>query len=223
MSFTLPPPNSLTFNLPMQGAPASSLLSMGFPHPSLRQISALPSIYSLLPPSHLPLPPPPHMLSPPPSRSSHNGIHTAVSNQGRSLEIPPVTSLMHQIQHLGSADSKSPSTSKAAPTQVNPCVMLEIPVDIQSASRVADKKRAGNAAASTRFRIRRKERDDNRAKYIKYLEEKVAFYHAKLEYLHDIVSKSDLSELRCNRPLSPLWAEQSAAETDSKQSCNFAT
>lgn len=73
--------------------------------------------------------------------------------------------------------------------------LIQIPVDVQAASKMADKKRKRNAGASARFRQRRKEKEQKSSQTIAELESRVRqlcqemeYYRAERNYFRGIVS-----------------------------------
>jgi hypothetical protein len=89
---------------------------------------------------------------------------------------------------------------------------MQLPVEVQAASRMADEKRKRNAGASARFRARRKEKEREAASKISNLEYELAsaqedsrHYRTERDYLADIILKyvpQYESHLK-NRPPSP--------------------
>jgi hypothetical protein len=88
---------------------------------------------------------------------------------------------------------------------------VQIPVDVQAASKVADEKRRRNAGASARFRARRKEKEREASMSISRLEQQLRnaledaeFYRGEREYFRAIVfSQSRPETLSVTRPQSP--------------------
>lgn len=88
---------------------------------------------------------------------------------------------------------------------------VQLPVDVQAASRVADEKRRRNAGASARFRQRRKEKEKEASTAISRLEqqlkdlgEDVDFYKRERDYFIGVVLQLDRhSERHFPRPRSP--------------------
>ncbi|KAH3911058.1 hypothetical protein HBH56_139990 [Parastagonospora nodorum] len=88
---------------------------------------------------------------------------------------------------------------------------VQIPVDVQAASKVADEKRRRNAGASARFRARRKEKEREASMSISRLEQQLRnaledaeFYHSERDYFKAIVfSQSRPETLSVTRPQSP--------------------
>ncbi|QIW97986.1 hypothetical protein AMS68_003504 [Peltaster fructicola] len=87
---------------------------------------------------------------------------------------------------------------------------VQVPVDVQAASRVADEKRRRNAGASARFRARRKEKEKESSSTIAKLEmqvkdltEDVDFYRRERGYLAGIVLQVPGGDRHFPRPQSP--------------------
>ncbi|KAL6716439.1 hypothetical protein ACLMJK_006006 [Lecanora helva] len=87
---------------------------------------------------------------------------------------------------------------------------IQVPVDVQAASKVADEKRKRNATASHRFRQRRKEKEretsQNIAKLesrIREMEEETDFYRGERDYFRNIASRVPGQAHLLSRPLSP--------------------
>ena len=87
---------------------------------------------------------------------------------------------------------------------------VQLPVDVQGASRVADEKRRRNAGASARFRQRRKEKEREASSAISVLEHKVkelsdgvGFYRRERDYLANVVLHMPGGERHFPRPRSP--------------------
>ena len=89
---------------------------------------------------------------------------------------------------------------------------MQLPVEVQAASRMADEKRKRNAGASARFRARRKEKEREAASKISNLELELTYaqedsrhYRAERDFLADIIARyvpQYESHLK-NRPPSP--------------------
>lgn len=87
---------------------------------------------------------------------------------------------------------------------------VQLPVEVQAASRVADEKRRRNAGASARFRARRKEKEKESSvtiakleMQVKNLSEDVDFYRRERGYLAGIVLQVPGGERHFPRPTSP--------------------
>lgn len=75
---------------------------------------------------------------------------------------------------------------------------IQVPVDVQAASKMADEKRRRNAGASARFRQRRKEKEREASTTISRLEDKVRdladekdYYRMERDYFRDLVYKHE--------------------------------
>ena len=87
---------------------------------------------------------------------------------------------------------------------------VQLPVDVQAASRVADEKRRRNAGASARFRQRRKEKEKEASTTISRLEQQVKeltedadFYKREREYLAGVLLQMPSGDRHFPRPPSP--------------------
>ena len=85
---------------------------------------------------------------------------------------------------------------------------IQVPVDVQAASRVADEKRKRNATASHRFRQRRKEKEHETATNIASLESRVReladereYYQRERDFLQDVIARNRIA--LPPRPASP--------------------
>ena len=74
---------------------------------------------------------------------------------------------------------------------------IQVPVDVQAASKVADEKRKRNATASHRFRQRRKEKEQETANSIATLESRVRemsdekeYYQRERDFLQDVIMRN---------------------------------
>jgi hypothetical protein len=87
---------------------------------------------------------------------------------------------------------------------------VQIPVDVQAASKVADEKRRRNAGASARFRARRKEKEREASMSISRLEQQLRnaiedtdYYRSERDYFKAIVFQQPSPERHYGRPPSP--------------------
>ena len=104
---------------------------------------------------------------------------------------------------------------------------VQIPVDVQAASKVADEKRKRNAGASARFRARRKEKEREASMSISRLEqqlrealEDVEYYRNERDYFKSIVFQQPGAERHYARPPSPRLRRLSAAPSNVPSSTN---
>jgi hypothetical protein len=95
---------------------------------------------------------------------------------------------------------------------------VQIPVDVQAASKVADEKRRRNAGASARFRARRKEKEREASMSISRLEQQLRnaledaeFYRNERDYFKGIVLQQPCAERHHVRPTSPRLRRPSLA------------
>lgn len=94
---------------------------------------------------------------------------------------------------------------------------VQLPVDVQAASRVADEKRRRNAGASARFRQRRKEKEREASTSIAKLEAQVKalaedadFYKRERDYLAGVVIQVPGGDRHFPRPQSPRHRRSSS-------------
>lgn len=87
---------------------------------------------------------------------------------------------------------------------------IQVPVDVQAASKVADEKRKRNATASHRFRQRRKERERETSQNISKLEQQIReieeekeFYRGERDYFRNLASRVPGQAHLMSRPISP--------------------
>ncbi|OQO08663.1 hypothetical protein B0A48_06533 [Cryoendolithus antarcticus] len=94
---------------------------------------------------------------------------------------------------------------------------VQLPVDVQAASRVADEKRRRNAGASARFRQRRKEKERESSTTISKLEQRLKaliddsdFYKRERDFLAGILMQVPGGERHFPRPQSPRHRRSSS-------------
>lgn len=87
---------------------------------------------------------------------------------------------------------------------------IQVPVDVQAASKVADEKRKRNATASHRFRQRRKEKERETSQNIAKLEKQIneiaeekEYYRHERDYFRGLVSRNPNQAHLAARPPSP--------------------
>lgn len=102
---------------------------------------------------------------------------------------------------------------------------VQIPVDVQAASKVADEKRKRNAGASARFRARRKEKEREASMSIARLEQQLRdamedrdFYRGERDYFQHIVYQQPGAERHYQRPSSPRLRRPSVAPSNAASS-----
>lgn len=105
---------------------------------------------------------------------------------------------------------------------------VQLPVDVQAASRVADEKRRRNAGASARFRQRRKEKEKEATTSIARLEQQVKelgedaeFYRRERDFLAGVLSHIPGGERHFPRPNSPRHRRQSAAQLPAHEGSGY--
>lgn len=187
------------------------------------------------PPSAAPTPPPPDRgmtmsreagpataPSPNPSYRPVQQLHqppggpSYLGSSGQYISLPPQTGRSLGPPSGGrSSPNFLPISSSGGsnyqiltmPTHKGP---VQIPVDVQAASKVADEKRKRNAGASARFRERRKMKEKEAAHTISRLEQQLRdatedaeFYRRERDNLAGLVYQSPGGERHFPRPQSP--------------------
>lgn len=104
---------------------------------------------------------------------------------------------------------------------------VQIPVDVQAASKVADEKRKRNAGASARFRARRKEKEREASQSISRLEQRVreaedraVFYRTERDFFRSIVYQQPGADRHYPRQPSPVLRRLSSAPSRGPSSLN---
>jgi hypothetical protein len=69
---------------------------------------------------------------------------------------------------------------------------IQVPVDVQAASKVADQKRKRNATASHKFRQRRQKQEQETADNISRLEAEVKYYQLELDFLQGVLQENHI-------------------------------
>ncbi|KAL8995180.1 MAG: hypothetical protein Q9169_005039 [Polycauliona sp. 2 TL-2023] len=114
-----------------------------------------------------------------------------------------------------SSAAQSPYQMMTLDTDQGP---IQVPVDVQAASKVADEKRKRNATASHRFRQRRKEKERETSQNIDKLESQIGqlaaekdFYRQERDYFRSLVSRNPGQAHLTARPPSPRHIRAGAA------------
>ncbi|KAF1933875.1 uncharacterized protein M421DRAFT_414925 [Didymella exigua CBS 183.55] len=104
---------------------------------------------------------------------------------------------------------------------------VQIPVDVQAASKVADEKRKRNAGASARFRARRKEKEREASTTISKLEQQVRdavdraeFYRSERDFFRAIIHQQPGAERHYQRPTSPVLRRLSSVPSHTASPMN---
>ncbi|PSN63270.1 hypothetical protein BS50DRAFT_500812 [Corynespora cassiicola Philippines] len=161
------------------------------------------------------------------------------SQQGSYMTMPNSASVSeshHQPLHMESERNMIPM---APSSQTSIQIMtiksqgghsVQIPVDVQAASKVADEKRKRNAGASARFRARRKEKEREASQSIARLEQQLRdaledaeYYRSERDYFKSIVYQQQPgAERHYARPPSPRLRRLSTAPSNGTPSTNGA-
>lgn len=151
-------------------------------------------------------------------KTSYVPQYVSVQNSPASSALPSLSTMSYSTEHMANRDRPmSIPISSAAGQNVYQMMTLQtsagavqVPVDVQAASRVADEKRRRNAGASARFRARRKEKEKESTSTISKLEmqvkdltEDVEFYRRERGYLMNIVMQVPGGDRHFPRPQSP--------------------
>ncbi|KAK4507336.1 hypothetical protein PRZ48_001071 [Zasmidium cellare] len=88
---------------------------------------------------------------------------------------------------------------------------VQLPVDVQAASRVADEKRRRNAGASARFRQRRKEKEKEASSTIGRLEQQVKDLSEDVDFYKRVVLQVPGGDRHFPRPQSPRHRRRSSS------------
>jgi hypothetical protein len=147
------------------------------------------------------------------------------------------SSSMHESRNLASSSEPERNMIAMAPTGQSSIQMMtiksqhghpvQIPVDVQAASKGADEKRKRNAGASARFRARRKEKEREASMCISRLEQQVRdaidsveFYRKERDYFRSIVYQQPGAERYHPRAASPQLMRLSAVPSQAASSVN---
>ncbi|KAL8730855.1 MAG: hypothetical protein Q9166_003782 [cf. Caloplaca sp. 2 TL-2023] len=137
---------------------------------------------------------------------------------------------MHSLPHgfPGSTNGPVSSPSAQSPYQIYTLDTeqgpIQVPVDVQAASKVADEKRKRNATASHRFRQRRKEKERETSHNIEKLENQIGqlaaekdFYRRERDFFRSLVSRNPGQAHLANRPTSPRHLQASSGQAGGKE------
>ena len=132
---------------------------------------------------------------------------------------------------LGSDSSYGPATSAAGQSTYQLMTLdtdqgpIQVPVDVQAASKMADEKRKRNAGASARFRQRRKEKEKESSQTIAKLESQIReigeerdYYRAERDYFRGLVYNSPTQKLVVPRLPSPRLRKPSITSSTGSRS-----
>ncbi|KAL8857932.1 MAG: hypothetical protein Q9178_005551 [Gyalolechia marmorata] len=121
--------------------------------------------------------------------------------------MPPLPHGLGTHGPVSSTTAQSPYQMMTLDTDQGP---IQVPVDVQAASKVADEKRKRNATASHRFRQRRKEKERETSQNIEKLESQIGqlaaekeFYRQERDYFRSLVSRNASQAHLTARPPSP--------------------
>lgn len=141
-----------------------------------------------------------------PSTPGHYQRHPSVQMYDTRLSAGPMESERNMIPMAPSGQSSIQLMTIKSQQGHN----VQIPVDVQAASKVADEKRRRNAGASARFRARRKEKEREASMSISRLEQQLRdaledaeFYRAERDHFKSIVFQQPRPDRHNARPTSP--------------------
>ncbi|KAJ4357266.1 uncharacterized protein N0V89_001841 [Didymosphaeria variabile] len=153
----------------------------------------------------------PHYVPPPghtPMQESHQIPMSMDTDRGR-ISMAPTGQSSIQIMTIKSQQGHH----------------VQIPVDVQAASKVADEKRKRNAGASARFRARRKEKEREASMSIARLEQQLRdaledreYYRNERDYFQNILLQQPGSDRLYQRPPSPRLRRPSVSLSNAASS-----
>lgn len=223
---TLPDPGTglhSTFAYPNPTAPQDRRTSVGsipLQVPAERRTSLGGTSQIHMPPSSSPTPSfsPFSQFSrtPPVPLPNNNGNQPAASGYFPPAYTPSLATTYSHGEN-DSKESYSPRTNSTGQNTYHPMMTLrteegpiQVPVDLQAASKVADEKRKRNATASHRFRQRRKEKEretsQNIAKlehHVRELTEEREFYRLERDFFRNLAKNTNGPIPIAPRPPSP--------------------
>ena len=158
-----------------------------------------------------------------PSRSSPGQAYSLIASQAPSSAFypPPYTTSGPPQISLGSDTSYGPVASSMGQSTYQLMTLdtdqgpIQVPVDVQAASKMADEKRKRNAGASARFRQRRKEKEREASQTIAKLEQRIRdiseeseFYRLERDYFRSLAYNTPGQAQLTQRPPSPRQRRQ---------------
>ncbi|KAK8173868.1 hypothetical protein IWX90DRAFT_413260 [Phyllosticta citrichinensis] len=206
---------------PLPTPPAVQRMGFNFPPPSAISTPPIPQSHSRRTSAGISQP-----QQPPSATASPGGMHpqggqgSPFGEIGRPSHVPfPSAPSSAQARSPSTQDSERSYGIPVASTGQSNYQLLtletnqghvQIPVDVQAASKVADEKRKRNAGASARFRARRKEKEKEASTTIARLEqqvrdanEDVEFNRRERDYLAQLLYQAPGGERHFPRPPSP--------------------
>ena len=170
--------------------------------------------------------------------SQSNSPSTTYSSYSRFSNTPPATTQPSSFFHQPFSDPKSASnvtrskgsySSLSSSAAQNPYQLMtldteqgpiQVPIDVQAASKVADEKRKRNATASHRFRQRRKEKERETSNNIAKLEHQIReiaeereFYRMERDFFRTVACNKS-GQAHIARPPSPRQVRLAQAAGD---------
>lgn len=159
-----------------------------------------------------------------PSRNSPGQPYSLIASSQAPLSgfyPPPYTGSGPPQISLGSDTSYGPVASSMGQSTYQLMTLdtdqgpIQVPVDVQAASKMADEKRKRNAGASARFRQRRKEKEREASQTIAKLEQRIRdiseeseFYRFERDYFRSVAYSPPGQAQLTQRPPSPRQRRQ---------------
>nr|POE72733.1 hypothetical protein CFP56_30672 [Quercus suber] len=141
------------------------------------------------------------------ANTSSVGTSPTGQDRARPAGIPIASSSSHNVYQMMTLETTAGT--------------VQLPVDVQAASRVADEKRRRNAGASARFRQRRKEKEREASTTISRLEQRVKdavedvdFYRRERDHLANALLQAPGGDRHFPRPQSPRRRRPSSNYVD---------
>lgn len=148
---------------------------------------------------------------------SYISLPSSTSGGQLHFNNPPLTLETERTYHGIPVASTGQSSYQILTVETQQGHAIQIPVDVQAASKVADEKRKRNAGASARFRARRKEKEKEASTTIAKLEqqlrdsaEDMEFYKRERDYFMQVVFQAPGGDRHFPRPSSPRHRRLSA-------------
>lgn len=163
-------------------------------------------------------------------------IASGYESHGPQTQYSHISHDTHQIRHPQEMERNMIPVAPSGQSSIQMMTIksqqghnVQIPVDVQAASKVADEKRKRNAGASARFRARRKEREREASISISRLEQQVRdameradHYRTERDFFRSIVNQQPGAERHYTRPQSPIMRHLSSAPSRATSSLNDA-
>lgn len=153
---------------------------------------------------------------------------SSAGGPGNDRASPPVGSERHNQMGVPVTSSSGQNVYQMMTLETSSGT-VQLPVDVQAASRVADEKRRRNAGASARFRQRRKEKEKEASTAISRLEQQLKdfsedadFYKRERDYFAGVVLQVPGGDRHFPRPRSPRHRRTSSRSGSGGGSATYA-